>query len=206
MKTSTGVVVMVAGLAIVAAVLQVVARAPAGAARPTDVAVVNTPLPVAQGSDWTTAISGTPGVTVATLPGSSVEVANDKGNPLPVRVTNHDDGGVLNLSGVANFNDGDTQVVVNFGAIPGGGVLVVEFVSALSQLPNGQRVHIRLFGDVQHFFAPQFTGTDATNDVLVLSQPTKFAVDSQVTATVTRIVNNAGSGHVQIAVSGHVIQ
>jgi hypothetical protein len=111
-----------------------------------------------------------------------------------------------NFSGVADFNDGDTQVVVSLGTVPADTRLAVEFVSALASLPTGQRAHIRLFSSVQHFFAPAFVGADATHDVLVLSQPARYYVDGPVSATVTRIGGNAGAGTVQIALSGHLVQ
>ena len=82
----------------------------------------------------------------------------------------------------------------------------MEFVSALASQPSGQRAHIRLFSSVQHFFAPAFVGTDATHDLLVLSQPTRYYFDGPVSATVTRFGSNAGSGTVQIALSGHFLQ
>jgi hypothetical protein len=111
-----------------------------------------------------------------------------------------------NLSGIAEFNHGDTQAVVSLGTVPADNRLAVEFVSALASLPGGQRVHIRLFSSVQHFFAPAFVGTDATHDVLVLSQPTKYYVDGPVSASVTRFGSNSGAGTVQIALSGHLVQ
>ena len=111
-----------------------------------------------------------------------------------------------NFSGVAEFADGDTQIVVSLGTVPADNRLAVEFVSALLSLPSGQRAHIRLFSSVQHFFAPAFVGSDATHDVLVLSQPARYYVDGPVSATVTRFGSNAGSGTVQIAMSGHLVQ
>jgi hypothetical protein len=98
------------------------------------------------------------------------------------------------------------QVVVSLGAVPVDNRLAVEFVSALVSLPSGQRAHVRLFSSVQHFFAPAFVGTDATHDVLVLSQPAKYYADGPISATVTRFGSNAGSGTVQIALSGHLVQ
>ena len=131
-----------------------------------------------------------------------VQVTN---TPLLVREVDPPSGRGYNFAGVAQFNPGDTQVVVSLGTLPKGAGLAVEFVSALASLPSGQRAHIRLFSNIQHFFAPAFVGTDATNDILVLSQPARYYVGGNLTATVTRFGGNHDSGTVQIGLSGHLI-
>jgi len=94
-------------------------------------------------------------------------------------------------------------------------VFVVELTTVLSQLPNDQRVKLTLFVNdgptiAQHFFAPAFTGSDFTNDVLTLSQPVRLYArcnncEYSIRVNATRFGSNQGSGSVQLSFSGHLI-
>jgi hypothetical protein len=164
------------------------------AAHPDDVNVLNTPLPV----------QGTVGATQSGTWNVGVRNTTDiNGVPVPLTVR---DGQSFQFNALAQFADGDTQIVVNLGTVPNGREYIVDFVSAEANFPSGERVFLNFFdGQGQSFFAPTLVGTDATNDILVLSQPARLSLISTPGITVTRFSGNSGSGFVALHVSGHIL-
>jgi hypothetical protein len=170
------------------------------AANPSDVRVVNTPLPV-QG---TVDVQGTVGATQSGTWSVGVRNTTDiNGVPVPLTVR---DGQSFQFNAVAQFANGDTQVVVNLGTVPNDREYIVDFVSAEANFPSGQRVFLTFFdGQGQSFFAPTLVGSDTPNDILVLSQPARLSLVSTPRITATRFSGNSGPGFVALHVSGHIL-
>jgi len=155
-----------------------------------------------------------------TTVGGSVEVSNVVGvsnaaqSPLFVRDVDNGARTSYQRNMVLIFNNLDGVQLGGF-SVPASKIFVVELITVLSQLPNDQRVKLTMFVNdgpsiVQHFFAPAFTGSDFTNDVLTLSQPVRLYArcnncEYSIRVNATRFGSNQGSGSVQLSFSGHLI-
>jgi hypothetical protein len=140
-------------------------------------------------------------------PATPVEIVNVPTAPVPVRDVDVPARVNYQTSAVITIDQPDFATVATF-TVPAGKIFVVEFVSVLAQVPNGQRLQLTFFtGPVQHFFAPPFAGTDSAVDKLVLSQPTRMYHDTNVPLQLnaTRFADNSGQAFAAVSVSGYLI-
>jgi hypothetical protein len=204
------VLVSVAGLAgLLLTMLQtgrtVSAAPPPPIPSPTPVLVTNSGAAQAVPINGTVDISGTP--TVNLTPPTS---------PLPVYDVENPARSSYQRDLVLTFNNLDIAQIGELN-IPQGKVWVVELITALVQVPNGQKVKMIFFVNngptiAQHFFAPTLIGTDFTVDDLGFTQPVRLYAKGDGTGgnyairvNATRFASNVGSGSVQLSLAGYLI-
>ena len=212
---------LAAGLLVVAALSTIFFANPAIASNPLAVAVTNTPLPVQgavnahQSGNWNVGVSGT--VDVATMPnvnlatGSTVGVHNPldgNGNSTPLHIRDDDNPAQHpywdTCAGQAN---GAITAGCSTTPAPQGKTLVVEEVDTLVQVPSGQGV-VPFYG----YSAPAalypltFAGTDGSTDFYVGHVQTRIYKPWQGSNPNCGVRLNLGSNSaVSCNLSGHLV-
>jgi hypothetical protein len=141
-------------------------------------------------------------------PGASLTVGNTATNPVPVRDRDNPARQPFQER-LDSSNPNDTSFQV-----PLGKRLVIEYVSAASQMPAGQKLLlVKLQTDVNvnqtpigilHFFTPTLTGRDAIGrDIFVVSQLTRLYAEPG--STVTLEVTATAGAPVVVSVVGHLV-
>jgi hypothetical protein len=182
-----------------------VSAAPPPIPNPAPVLVTNSGAAQAVPINGTVDISGTPTVSLAPL-----------ATPLPVYDVENPARTPYQRNLVLTFNNLDISQIGEL-TVPAGKVWVVELITALVQVPNGQKVRMLFFVNdgptiAQHFFAPTLIGSDFTIDDLVLDQPVRLYAKGDGTGgnfairvNATRFSSNAGSGSVQLSLGGYLV-
>jgi hypothetical protein len=146
--------------------------------------------------------------TVKLAPGESLTVGNTAANPVPVRDPDNPARQPLQQS-LDSSNPNRTSFQV-----PLGKRLVIEYVSAVSSMPAGQKLLlVTLQTDVSvnqnptgilHFFTPTLTGRDTTGrDIFVVSQQTRLYAEPG--STVVLGVTATAGAPVVVSVVGHLV-
>jgi hypothetical protein len=173
---------------------------------PTPVLVTNSGAAQAVPINGTVDISGTPTVNLA--PPSS---------PLPVYDVENPARSPYQQSLVLQFSNFDVVAPIGELNVPTGKVWVVELITALVQVPNGQKVKMIFFVNsggtiIQHFFAPTLVGSDFTVDDLVFDQPVRLYAKGDgangnyaIRVNATRFSSNLGTGSVQLSLAGYLV-
>ncbi len=172
---------------------------------PAPVLVTNSGAAQAVPVTGTVDISGTPTVNLA-LPTS----------PLPVYDVENPARSSYQQNLVLTFNNLDIAQIGELN-VPQGKVWVVELITALVQVPSGQKVKMIFFVSngptvAQHFFAPTLIGTDFTVDNLSLDQPVRLYAKGDgsggnyaIRVNATRFASNVGAGSVQLSLAGYLV-
>jgi hypothetical protein len=184
---------------------QTVSAAPPPLPNPTPVLVTNSGAAQAVPITGTVDISGTPTVNLTTPT-----------SPLPVYDVENPARSSYQQDLVLTFNNFDFAQIGELN-VPQGKVWVIELITALVQVPNGQKVKMIFFVNngptiAQHFFAPTLIGTDFTVDDLSFTQPVRLYAKGDGTGgnyasrvNATRFPSNAGSGNVQLSLAGYLV-
>ena len=157
-----------------------------------DVRVVNSsaqPVPTAaQGTTTITgavSISNTPTVNLG--PSSTVQLAYTPSNPLPVRDADPARQPFQN-SASATQDEGTNGSTITIATVPAGKRLVIEFLSAVAQMPPGQHLVVCQINTI----APPFGGL--THELLINEQPAFVNGDALFRASQqVRLYANPGS-------------
>jgi hypothetical protein len=165
-----------------------------------NVNVVNTPT-----------VNIAPGASVGIDGIPTVTIGNTAATAVPVRDADHRGRRPWQMSGQVLFDFPDNAHVTTFNPpIPTGKIFVIDFMTAHASLPSGQKTRLILFTDTgftitQHYFAPLYSGTDFTVDNSHLSQMVSLYAITAPMVNVTRYPDNAGSGFVNLSLSGYLI-
>ena len=190
---------------------------PASQAAPPDkdVVVVNTsahPVPVQ--------VQGTPNVNIANMPAvgidasrNTVQVGNTTSSPVLVRDVDNPARQPFQAIVSATLNPSVAAFVQNVAIVPVGKRLVIEFVSAIADVPADQKVVISVFNQdkfasrgVSHSFPVTPQGTFSGIDRLVASESARMYAEPEDSVNFVVSRNSAaGTANCFFSISGYLV-